>query len=136
LFSKVLIRRSWVSEKIAGSGLIFRGWFTRGFFSDKIQSNSQELKEDILSITKETKQKLIGRFQINGKDTGSSEVQVSILTERIRHLTEHFKTHKKDNHSRKGLLTMVSTRKKLLNYLRRTNYDKYVKIIQELELRK
>jgi len=51
-------------------------------------------------------------------------------------LTEHFKTHKKDNHSRKGLLTMVSTRKKLLNYLRRTNYDKYVKIIQELELRK
>jgi small subunit ribosomal protein S15 len=127
---------SWVSEKIAGSGLIFRGWFTRGFFSDKIQSNSQELKEDILSITKETKQKLIGRFQINGKDTGSSEVQVSILTERIRHLTEHFKTHKKDNHSRKGLLTMVSTRKKLLNYLRRTNYDKYVKIIQELELRK
>jgi small subunit ribosomal protein S15 len=127
---------SWVSEKIAGSGLIFREWFTRGFFSDKIQSNSQELKEDILSITKETKQKLIGRFQINGKDTGSSEVQVSILTERIRHLTEHFKTHKKDNHSRKGLLTMVSTRKKLLNYLRRTNYDKYVKIIQELELRK
>lgn len=89
-----------------------------------------------MSITKETKQKLIGRFQINGKDTGSSEVQVSILTERIRHLTEHFKTHKKDNHSRKGLLTMVSTRKKLLNYLRRTNYDKYVKIIQELELRK
>ncbi|MCU0235891.1 MAG: 30S ribosomal protein S15 [Acidobacteria bacterium] len=89
-----------------------------------------------MSITKETKQNLIGRFQINDKDTGSSEVQISILTERIRSLTEHFKTHQKDNHSRKGLLTMVSTRKKLLNYLRKTDYDKYLKIIQELELRK
>ncbi|MBN2347070.1 MAG: 30S ribosomal protein S15 [Candidatus Aminicenantes bacterium] len=89
-----------------------------------------------MSITKETKQKLIGRFQINDKDTGSSEVQISILTERIRNLTEHFKTHKKDNHSRKGLLTLVATRKKLLQYLRRTHYDKYVKLIQELELRK
>jgi len=89
-----------------------------------------------VSITKETKEKLISRFKINDKDTGSSEVQVSILTERIRNLTEHFKTHKKDNHSRKGLLTMVATRKKLLNYLRKTDYDKYLKIIQELELRK
>jgi len=89
-----------------------------------------------VSITKETKQKLIGRFQINDKDTGSSEVQIAVLTERIRSLTEHFKSHQKDNHSRKGLLTMVSTRKKLLNYLRRTDYDKYVKILQELELRK
>jgi small subunit ribosomal protein S15 len=89
-----------------------------------------------VSITKETKEKLISRFQINDKDTGSSEVQVSILTERIRSLTEHFKTHKKDNHSRKGLLTMVSTRKKLLNYLRKTDYEKYLKIIQDLELRK
>jgi small subunit ribosomal protein S15 len=89
-----------------------------------------------VSITKETKQNLIGRFQINDKDTGSSEVQISILTERIRNLTEHFKSHQKDNHSRKGLLTMVSTRKKLLNYLRKTDYDKYLKIIQELELRK
>jgi len=89
-----------------------------------------------VSITKETKEKLISRFQINDKDTGSSEVQISILTERIRNLTEHFKTHKKDNHSRKGLLTLVSTRKKLLNYLRKTDYDKYLKIIQELDLRK
>lgn len=89
-----------------------------------------------MSITKETKQKLIGRFKINEKDTGSSEVQIAVLTERIRNLTEHFKTHQKDNHSRKGLLTLVSTRKKLLNYLRRTDYEKYVKIIQELELRK
>jgi small subunit ribosomal protein S15 len=95
-----------------------------------------KLEEEIVSITKETKLKLIGQFQINQKDTGSSEVQISILTERIRNLTEHFQTHKKDNHSRKGLLTMVSTRKKLLNYLRKTNYDKYLKVIQELELRK
>jgi len=110
--------------------------FTRQPFSGKIQANFASTQEDFVSITKETKQKLIGRFQINEKDTGSSEVQIAVLTERIRNLTEHFKTHQKDNHSRKGLLTLVSTRKKLLNYLRRTDYDKYVKVIQELELRK
>jgi small subunit ribosomal protein S15 len=89
-----------------------------------------------VSITKETKQKLIGRYQKNNKDSGSSEVQVALLTERIKNLTEHFKTHAKDNHSRRGLLMLVSRRKKLLQYLRRTDHTKYFKVIQDLELRK
>lgn len=89
-----------------------------------------------MSITKETRQKLVSRFQKDHKDTGSSEVQVAILTERIKNLAGHFQAHKKDNHSRRGLLQMVSRRKKLLNYLRRNDFEKYAKVIQELELRK
>ena len=89
-----------------------------------------------MSITSEDKQKLIGRFQRDHKDTGSPEVQVSVLTTRIKNLTEHFKVHKKDHHSRRGLLGLVARRRKLLDYLRRKDYTKYLKTIQELELRK
>jgi small subunit ribosomal protein S15 len=89
-----------------------------------------------VSITSEDKQKLIGRFQRDHKDTGSPEVQVSILTTRIKNLTEHFKVHKKDHHSRRGLLGLVARRRKLLDYLRRKDYKKYLETIQELELRK
>ena len=89
-----------------------------------------------MSITSEDKQKLIGRFQRDHKDTGSPEVQVSILTTRIKNLTGHFKDHKKDNHSRRGLLGLVARRRKLLDYLKRKDYNKYLKTIQELELRK
>jgi small subunit ribosomal protein S15 len=89
-----------------------------------------------VSITSEEKQKLIGKFQRDPKDTGSSEVQVAILTTQIKNLTGHFQVHKKDHHSRRGLLGLVARRKKLLSYLRRTDYNKYSKIIQELELRK
>ena len=70
-----------------------------------------------MSITKETKQNLISEFAINEKDTGSSEVQIAILSERINNLTEHFKEHKHDNHSKTGLIAMVNKRKKLLKYL-------------------
>jgi small subunit ribosomal protein S15 len=89
-----------------------------------------------VSITSEEKQKLIGRFQRDHKDTGSPEVQVAVLTTRIKNLTGHFKTHKKDHHSRRGLLGMVAKRRKLLDYLKRKNYQKYLKTIQELQLRK
>ncbi|MFC2155942.1 30S ribosomal protein S15 [Acidobacteriota bacterium] len=89
-----------------------------------------------MSITSEDKQKLIGRYQRDHKDTGSPEVQVSVLTTRIKNLTEHFKVHKKDNHSRRGLLGLVARRRKLLDYLRRKDYNKYLKTIQELGLRK
>jgi len=89
-----------------------------------------------VSITSEDKQKLIGRFQRDHKDTGSPEVQVSVLTTRIKNLTEHFKVHKKDHHSRRGLLGLVARRRKLLDYLRRKDYTKYLKTIQELGLRK
>ena len=89
-----------------------------------------------MSITSEEKQKLIGRFQRDHKDTGSPEVQAAVLTTRIKHLTEHFKTHKKDHHSRRGLLAMVSRRRKLLDYLKKTDYQKYLVTIQDLGLRK
>jgi len=89
-----------------------------------------------VTITKEEKQQQISRFQHHGKDTGSAEVQVALLTDRIKYLTEHFKTHKKDHHSRRGLLMMVSRRRKLLEYLRRNANPKYLEVIRELNLRK
>jgi len=89
-----------------------------------------------VSITSEEKQNLIGKFQRDQKDTGSPEVQVSLLSTRIKNLTEHFKVHKKDHHSRRGLLGLVSRRRKLLDYLKRKDYQKYLQTIQELKLRK
>ncbi len=82
------------------------------------------------------KQDVIKKFQINPKDTGSAEVQIAILTERIKYLTEHFKYHKKDFHSRRGLLKLVNQRRKLLDYLKRKDADKYKTILKELKLRK
>ena len=89
-----------------------------------------------MSITNEQKQKQIGQIQRNHKDTGSPEVQVAILTTRIKNLTDHFKTHKKDHHSRRGLLGLVSRRRQLLKYLKKTDFNKYLKILKELKLRK
>ena len=88
-----------------------------------------------MSITKEAKKDLISKFAINPNDTGSAEVQIAILTERITNLTEHFKNHHHDNHSKKGLLAMVNKRKKLLNYLSNTDNEKYKKLIKELDIR-
>lgn len=89
-----------------------------------------------MSITIEEKRKLIDRFHRTEADTGSAEVQIAILTTRIKNLTEHFKTHKKDNHSRRGLLSLVSRRRKLLKYLKRKDFDRYSKVLKELKLRK
>ncbi len=89
-----------------------------------------------MSITSEEKQKLITKFQREPNDTGSEDVQIAVLTERIKNLTEHFKTHKKDHHSRRGLMGMVSRRRKLLQFLKRKDYQRYLKILQELNLRK
>ncbi len=89
-----------------------------------------------MSITVERKAELIKKFAQNEGDTGSPEVQVSILSERISNLTEHFKTHKKDNHSRRGLLKMVSQRRRLLDYLKRENLSRYQALIKELGLRR
>jgi small subunit ribosomal protein S15 len=87
-------------------------------------------------MTKETKQNIINTYKRNEKDTGSSEVQISLLTTRINELTEHLKVHKKDNHSRRGLLQMVGKRKNLLAYLSRKDNVKYKEIIEKLGLRK
>ena len=89
-----------------------------------------------MSITPERKQSLISDFGRKKNDTGSPEVQIAILTSRIKTLTEHFKTHKKDNHSRRGLLNLVARRRKLLDYLKRKNETKYKEIIKQLELRR
>ena len=89
-----------------------------------------------MSITKEKKAELIKKFAVNEGDTGSPEVQVAILTERINNLTEHFQTNKKDNHSRRGLLTMVATRRKLLDYVKRKDEARYQKLIAELGIRR
>jgi small subunit ribosomal protein S15 len=88
-----------------------------------------------MSITPERKQELIREFATHEGDTGSPEVQVAILTERINNLTEHFKVHRKDNHSRRGLLKLVSQRRKLLDYLKRKDFDRYQKLIERLGLR-
>ena len=89
-----------------------------------------------MSITAEEKQKLIKEFGTKEGDTGSPEVQIAILTSRITTLTEHFKSHKKDNHSRRGLLKMVSQRRKLLDYVRSKEEQRYKDLISSLGLRR
>ena len=89
-----------------------------------------------MTITAERKQALIGEHARGEGDTGSPEVQVSILTERIKNLTEHFKIHGKDNHSRRGLLMLVNKRRSLLDYLRKTDGQRYLDLIAKLGLRK
>ncbi|OIR01829.1 30S ribosomal protein S15 [mine drainage metagenome] len=82
------------------------------------------------------KNEIINEFKNHEKDTGSSEVQIALLTARINHLTEHLRTHRKDFHSRRGLLQMASRRRKLLDYLKRTNLNQYNEILQKLSLRR
>ncbi len=89
-----------------------------------------------MSITTERKQELIEEYQSKPGDTGSPEVQVAILTERIKNLTEHFKEHKKDHHSRRGLLIMVGQRRRLLDYLNRKSNARYQTLIQRLGIRR
>ncbi|MCO5155685.1 MAG: 30S ribosomal protein S15 [Aquamicrobium sp.] len=89
-----------------------------------------------MSITAERKQELVKEFATTQGDTGSPEVQVAILSERIKSLTEHFKDHKKDNHSRRGLLALVSQRRSLLDYLKRKDEGRYQTLIEKLGLRR
>ena len=89
-----------------------------------------------MSITKDIKTSIIKEYSRNKTDTGAREVQIAILTERIVNLTEHFKTHKKDNHSRTGLLKLVSQRRKQLDYLKLRDEDKYKDVIKKLGIRR
>jgi small subunit ribosomal protein S15 len=89
-----------------------------------------------MAITKEAKTKVIKKYAKSTMDTGSTEVQVALITQRITELNEHFAVHKKDNHSRRGLLLLVSKRRSLLGYLKKTNLDSYQKVIAELNIRK
>ena len=87
-------------------------------------------------LVKEQKSKLISDFKIHEKDTGSPSVQIALLTERINSLSEHFKAHKRDHHSRRGLLRMVSVRRRLLEYLKRKDKKEYQEIVKKLDLRR
>ncbi|MCS6989186.1 MAG: 30S ribosomal protein S15 [Chloroherpetonaceae bacterium] len=89
-----------------------------------------------MPVTKEQKAELIKKFGASPVDTGRPETQIALLTARINHLTEHLKTHVKDNHTRYGLLKLVGKRKRLLNYLVKTDIERYRKIIAELDIRK
>lgn len=87
-------------------------------------------------LTPEAKKEIIDQFQVNEKDTGSPEVQIALLSNRIKYLTEHFKVHKKDHHSRRGLLKLVGQRRRLLNYLKKRDAERYRTVIKELGIRK
>ena len=89
-----------------------------------------------MSLTVERKRELVERFGKDERDTGSTEVQVALLTERIDELTEHLREHKKDHHSRRGLLMLVGQRRRLLDYMRRSDLDRYRTLIGELGLRR
>lgn len=89
-----------------------------------------------MAIDKASKQSIINDFRLHENDTGSPEVQIALLSKRINYLTEHFKTHKRDHHSRRGLLKLVSQRRRLLDYLKSSNKERYEKVIERLEIRK
>ncbi|MDA8440868.1 MAG: 30S ribosomal protein S15 [Peptococcaceae bacterium] len=88
-----------------------------------------------MALTPEKKQEIIAKYKLHDLDTGSPEVQIAILSERITYLTEHFKTHKKDHHSRRGLLKMVGQRRGMLNYLKKSDFARYRAIVASLGLR-
>lgn len=89
-----------------------------------------------MTLAREVKENVLTQYRVHEGDTGSPEVQVALLSQRINQLTEHFKTHKKDNHSRRGLLKMVSQRRSLLDYLKRKDIDRYHELISRLGLRR
>ena len=89
-----------------------------------------------MALSTDRKAEIVGKFKRSEQDTGSPEVQIAILTERVRNLTDHMLTHKKDLHSRRGLIAMVGQRRRLLDYLKRKNNDRYQAILKALELRR
>ncbi|HLJ49481.1 MAG TPA: 30S ribosomal protein S15 [Bryobacteraceae bacterium] len=89
-----------------------------------------------MALANDVKKQVITKYRVHKTDTGSPEVQVAILSERIQHLTDHFKTHQKDHHSRRGLLSMVARRRRLLNYLKNQDPERYKALIQRLGIRR
>jgi small subunit ribosomal protein S15 len=96
-----------------------------------------KIKEvNFMTMTREQKEEIIGQFKVHDTDTGSAEVQIALLTNRINHLTEHLKIHKNDHHSRRGLMKMVGRRRRLLDYLKKVDINRYRSILEKLNLRK
>jgi small subunit ribosomal protein S15 len=121
-------------------GIEIDGWRCYGVASQKRDvyrfSGSTIYQETDLSTTKEQKSSLINQYRVHDADTGSPEVQIALLSNRISYLTEHFKTHAKDHHSRRGLLKLVGRRRRLLDYLKQTDVERYRSIIDKLGIRK
>jgi small subunit ribosomal protein S15 len=103
---------------------------------ERVKCTLSDWSEKRMAVTTADKVKLMGDYQLAQGDTGSPEVQVALMTARINHLTDHFKVHAKDHHSRRGLLKLVSKRRKLLDYLKRKSADRYRTLIDRLGLRK
>lgn len=99
-------------------------------------TNTGSCVEEDVALTKDKKTDLISSYRTHDKDTGSPEVQVALLSERINYLTEHFKTHAKDHHSRRGLLKLVGQRRRLLDYLKSKDTERYAELIKRLGIRK
>ena len=89
-----------------------------------------------MALAKEQKENIVGQYKLHEGDTGSPEVQIALISERLTELNSHFKTHKKDHHSRRGLLKLVGQRRKLLSYLKTTDKDRYATLVKQLGLRK
>jgi small subunit ribosomal protein S15 len=102
----------------------------------RIRSLARSWRRNAVAFTKDRKTDIIGNYKTHEGDTGSPEVQVALLSERISYLTEHFKTHAKDHHSRRGLLKLVGQRRRLLDYLKRKDTDRYAELIRRLGIRK
>jgi small subunit ribosomal protein S15 len=100
------------------------------------KGKKERSRAEQMGITEQQKQGQVEQFRVHQTDTGSPEVQVALLSQRIEHLTEHFKVHVKDHHSRRGLLKMVGQRRRLLDYLRKNNFERYQSLIQRLGIRK
>lgn len=99
-------------------------------------ARKKEVPSESVVLAKEEKEVIIDNYKLHEGDTGSPDVQIALLTQRINDLTEHLKTHKKDNHSRRGLLMMVGQRRRLLNYLKTTDTERYQALIKKLKLRR
>jgi small subunit ribosomal protein S15 len=119
-----------------GDNILFDPRLGRRFYGSTYRLASRQLIEEVIGvIRKEKKQEVIATYKTHEADTGSPEVQVAVLTERVRELTEHLKIHTKDFHSRRGLLKMVGRRRKLLRYLREKDFNRYRSLIERLGLR-
>jgi small subunit ribosomal protein S15 len=101
-----------------------------------IEREREKISGEKMGIAQQQKREVIEQFKIHGTDTGSPEVQVALLSQRIEYLTGHFKVHVKDHHSRRGLLMLVGQRRRLLDYLKKSDYERYQNLIQRLGIRK
>jgi len=121
----------------AGTGLVARSWLNSQHQEPVVAAAPPPVKKTYVMVAdKDAKESVMGKLQRHDRDTGSPEVQIALLTDRINSLSAHFDKHKKDHHSRRGLLKMIGQRRKLLDYIKRTDFVTYQKVLQKLGLRK